>query len=291
MASKCASGKTAPKKCGTTKSKNTKAAAKPKAQTKKSCGTKRKQVSYGMKPYMVRLPNEPNPMPGGRENSHYIYRGGDETDPKSYENYKGISFYDAIVRWAPGIRNELSGHSFRSKQTMINWFDRKGVAVSETPEGLYFHGHAYGTPEERTNVKEKALHDYNGWVKGDVYSIAYEDDPSIPEPFGETTLIDHPRDLPPGAKYVTDVRSGGKVERRRFYGDDAEKYIERQIKNAERPENREYIFRGRAIKKMGFDEVVAIRPDAKNLNVNGEMYVDFEGEDGTHYFGDIRRMK
>ena len=291
MASKCASGKTAPKKCGTTKSKNTKAAAKPKAQTKKSCGTKKKQVSYGMKPYMVHLPNEPNPLSGGRENSHYIYRGGDEADPRSYENFKGISFYDAIVRWAPGLRADLKGHSFRSKQTMINWFDRKGVAVSETPEGLFFHGHAYGTPKERAQYKERDLHYYNGWVKGDVYAIAYEDDPNISEPFGETTVVEHPRDLPPGAKYVTAERYDGRTGARKFYGDDAKEYIQKEIENAERPENRKYIFRGKVTRMMGFDDLVAIRPDARNLNIDGEMYLNFKGTDGTEYSGLVKRVK
>ncbi len=291
MASKCASGKTASKKCGTTKSKNTKTPTKPKAQTKRSCGTKKKQISYGMKPYKVCLPNEPDPMSPGDNRFHFVFRGGNEADPRSYENYMGQSFHNYVVQWAPCLRNELNGHSFRSKQTMLNWFDRKNVLVSETPEGIFFHGQAYGSPDERSKKKERELHRYNGWIKGDVYGVAFEDDPGISEPFGEVTKVEHPRDLPPGAKFVKTRTYDGKTAPMKFYGDDADEYIRKEVRNAERPENREYIFQGRAVRRMGFDEVVAIREDAKNLNVNGEMYVDFEDMGGTHYFGDIRRVK
>lgn len=246
--------------------------------------------SKGIRPFIVKMPNEPSPMSKYGEKHIFEYRGGKSSDPHNYSNFMGENIVDYVLKDSYGRKDEIKDHTFRSKETMINWLLRNGYAARDIPEGVYVDWDN-GNTDSRRNEAEKETRDYLLWKQGKVYGVASMEDPSVTETVGDPIYLDDPRDLPEGAKFST--RMNGK-DPRIFYGKGADDFVKGVRANMEWKGNRRYKFKGE-IRDLTPEQAQRLGLlDSDDIRIGDSVYVssyilDHPGPGNVR--GDIYRTK
>lgn len=246
-------------------------------------------LSNGKRPYIVKMPNEPNPLTRYEEEGIYEFRGGEPTDPNNYSNYLGQTLVDHMMDRNRSKAYDLAQHSFRSKDTLVNWLNKNGAAACSIPEGVYML-YGYAGSDEREYRARKEVTPYLQWKEGDVYRVAFVDDPAVQEPYAETVYLDDPRMLPEGAYYGRRNRLG-KTIIPTFYGDGAERAIEKKRKDAADIAERRYSFKG-TIENLTHEQAMMFGYSGEDLRVDQSVYLSqYNGNKVKGVYGDIRRTK
>lgn len=213
-----------------------------------------KTASYGRKAYIVKAEQGPVPYPMGP--SVFEYVGGETSNPDSYVDPMGRSLRMMVGRYRKELKASVAKKKFRSKDDMIRWIGGKGFTVQPLIDGgVYMYpndGSDYGDPGW---VHDRA-EDYRGWKEGEVYNVAFEDDPSVEGYYGPIR-IDDPRDLPKGAQIVMSDYPEGP---RPYYGDRAGDFVEQQFRTVTPRKDRRYTFKGE-IRNLTYEQAVALGMD------------------------------
>lgn len=242
------------------------------------------QASYGKRPYRIALPNEPDPMCRYDALGCFYFEGTDECDPKDYRNYTEKSLAE-FVATSMNRKTDIMTHKFRSVDTLVNWLEKNGFGTHEIVGGLYVFYWPGSDRETRESLARYRVTDHNAWAEGKVYNIAFEDDPSIPEPYATVEYIGDPRDLPERAIIVKD-KEGNPAK---FYGDEADIYIQREISQGMPTDRRKYIFDG-TIYDLSYDQATALGMN-RDLKLHNWGIFTGEMQGGMRSHGKIRRSK
>lgn len=230
--------------------------------------------SKGKRPFIVKMPNVPNPMSKYEEAWLFEYRGGNAADPHNYSNYNGETMVDYVrmnsrkTKWL-----DFEDHAFRSKETMVNWLLRNGFEARDIPEGVYLRW-GYGDEDKLRDKAYEDTEDYLEWREGNVYTVATVEDPSITEPFGDVTYLDSPKDLPAGAKFA---KRNGLDKPHIFYGHSADAFVKRARENARDMDSRRYKFKGR-IEDLTPEQARMLGFEDDDIQINKEIYINPYGD-------------
>ena len=243
----------------------------------------------GKKPYIVKMPNEPNPLPRGAQRGIYIYRGGNDADPANYTNFEGLSLKDSLSSRLYGYdrRREFEGHVFRSQETLVNWINRVGFSATILPEGIFFDGYGTSNAEKNRYDADNYLRRYRSWMDGDVYTVATVEDPSVQEPLGETVYVDSPAMVPEDAVFVLDSFTFHPAPQR-FTRESAEDQVRRMRADVRDRAERRYRFSG-DIYGLTPEQAEMLGFDGRDMIVN-EMYI-VRSEGDPRYKGQMVRTK
>ena len=245
--------------------------------------------SKGKRPFIVKMPNEPNPLNRWQETFLYEYRGGKESDPNNYSNFKGQTMVDYVRKNSSKTKwMDFQDRAFRSKETMINWLLRNGFVARDIPEGVYLRW-GYGDEDRLRDIAYKDTEEYLEWKEGNVYTVATVEDPSIPEPYGDVVYLDSPKDIPEGAKFA---KRSGFDEPHIFYGHGAEAFVKRTRENARSMASRRYTFKGR-IEDLTPEQARMLGFEDDDIKISEEIYINPYGQHKGpgNVVGDIIRTK